>query len=118
MFGMSDRLYYARMSETFLSQNPNPIQKPKALTKILQIRPKLTFNVFHILNHDYMSKIERKYLYGTNPPPQKKAGLFFWGGLFHNETRSLFHSRAFPLKNNVMKPGPFFIVEFSLEKTM
>ena len=37
------------------------------LTKISQIDPKLNFNVFHILNHDYISKIE-KIFDGTTPP--------------------------------------------------
>ena len=47
------------------------------LTKILQIDLKITFNVFHILNHVRISKIE-KIFDGTDPPPKK--GLF-WGGV-------------------------------------
>ena len=31
----------------------------QVLTKIFQIDPKLTFNVFHILNHGRISKIEK-----------------------------------------------------------
>ena len=31
----------------------------QVLTKTLQIDPKLTFNVFHILDHDHISKIEK-----------------------------------------------------------
>ena len=44
----------------------------QVLTKILQIDPKLTFNVFHILNHVRISKIE-KIFDGTDyrPPTQK-----------------------------------------------
>ena len=30
----------------------------QVLAKIFQIDPKFTFNVFHILNHDHISKIE------------------------------------------------------------
>ena len=33
----------------------------QVLTKIFQIDQKLTFNVFHILNHGRISKIEKKY---------------------------------------------------------
>ena len=44
---------------------------------LLQIDQKLTFNVFHILNHGYISKIE-KNIWWSRPPPQKKA--FFLGG--------------------------------------
>ena len=49
----------------------------QVLTKILQIDPKLTFNVFHILNHVRISKIE-KIFDGTDPPPQKRP---FFGGV-------------------------------------
>ena len=50
----------------------------QVLTKIFQIDPKLTFNVFHILNHGRISKIEKNiWWYRT---PQKK-GLFLGGGL-------------------------------------
>ena len=50
------------------------------LTKIFQIQPKLTFDVFHILNHDHISKIE-KTAWCYRPPPKK---AFFWGGgLYH-----------------------------------
>ena len=53
----------------------------QVLTKIFQIDPKLTFNVFHILNHDHISKIE-KYIWCYNPsPPQKKKAPFFGGGV-------------------------------------
>ena len=48
----------------------------QVLTKILQIDPKLTFDVFHILNHVRIFKIEKKYLMVQTPP--KKA--FFGGG--------------------------------------
>ena len=48
----------------------------QVLTKIFQIDPKLTFNVFHILNHGRISKIEKKIFDGTDPP--KKA---FLGGV-------------------------------------
>ena len=48
------------------------------LTKILQIDPKLTFNVFHIiLNPVRISKIEKKLMVHT--PPEKK-GLFLGEG--------------------------------------
>ena len=49
----------------------------QVLTKIFQIDPNLTFNVFHILNQDHISKIE-KIFDGTEPPPKK---AFFGGGL-------------------------------------
>ena len=42
----------------------------QVLTKILQIDPKLTFNVFHILNHVRISKIE-KNIWWYRPPPKK-----------------------------------------------
>ena len=48
----------------------------QVLTKMLQIDPKLTFNVFHILNHDHISKIEKNIWWLRTPP--KKA--FFGGG--------------------------------------
>ena len=47
------------------------------LTEISQINPKLTFNVFHILNHGRISKIE-KIFDGPDPPPKKND--LFWGG--------------------------------------
>ena len=50
----------------------------QVLTKIFQIDPKLTFNVFHILNHDHISKIE-KYIWWYRPPAKKRP--FFWGGV-------------------------------------
>ena len=49
----------------------------QVLTKIFQIDPKLTFNVFHIFNHDRISKIEK--IFDGTIPPEKKA--FFWEGL-------------------------------------
>ena len=49
----------------------------QVLTKILQIDPKLTFDVFHILNHGrILSPKLKKYLMVQTPP---KKGLF-WGG--------------------------------------
>ena len=48
----------------------------QVLTKILQIDPKLTFNVFHILNHVRISKIE-KNIWWYRPPPKKRP---FFGG--------------------------------------
>ena len=45
---------------------------------LLQIDQKLTFNVFHILNHGHISKIE-KNIWWSRPPPKK--GLF-WGGVW------------------------------------
>ena len=42
----------------------------QVLTKIFQIDPKLTFNVFHILNHGRISKIE-KIFNGTDPSSKK-----------------------------------------------
>ena len=50
----------------------------QVLTKILQIDQKLTFNVFHILNQDRISKIE-KISDGTDPPSTKRS-FFFRGG--------------------------------------
>ena len=50
----------------------------QVLTKILQIDPKLTFDVFHILNHVRISKIEK--IFDGTDPPQKKA--FFWEGVY------------------------------------
>ena len=52
-----------------------PLNQP-VLTKIFQIDPKLTFNVFHILNHDHISKIEKNIWW--NKPPSKKD--LFGGG--------------------------------------
>ena len=48
----------------------------QALTKSFQIDPKLTFNVFHILNHGRISKIEK--IFDDIEAPQKRL---FWGGL-------------------------------------
>ena len=48
------------------------------LTKILQIDQKLTLNVFHMLNQDRISKIE-KISDGTSPP--QKKGHFLGGGV-------------------------------------
>ena len=53
------------------------ISVDQVLTKICQIDPKLIFNVFHILNHDRISKIE-KIFDGPDPPPK---GLFLGGDL-------------------------------------
>ena len=49
----------------------------QVLTKILQIDPKLTFNVFHILSHVRISKIEK--IFDGTTPPKKKA---FFGGVY------------------------------------
>ena len=38
-----------------------PTGVDKVLTKISHIDPKLTFNVFYILNHDHISKIEKTF---------------------------------------------------------
>ena len=46
----------------------------QVLTKILQIDPKLTFDVFHILNHVRISKIEK--IFDGADPPKKKAAFF------------------------------------------
>ena len=49
----------------YIFQNPQILFVIKStgvdqvLTKILQIDPKLTFDVFHILNHVRISKIEK-----------------------------------------------------------
>ena len=50
----------------------------QVLSEMFQINPKLTFNVLHILNHDHISKIEKKYLMVQTRPPKK--GPFFGGG--------------------------------------
>ena len=47
----------------------------QVLTKILQIDPKLTFDVFHILNDGRISKIEK--IFDGPDPPQENA---FFGG--------------------------------------
>ena len=49
----------------------------QVLTKILKIDPKLTFDVFHILNHVRISKIKKKIFDGTDPPKKRP----FLGGL-------------------------------------
>ena len=67
----------------FLHFFPNPqisfliksISVGQVLTKIFQIDRKLTFNIFHILNHGRISKIE-KISDGTDPPQKR----LFWGG--------------------------------------
>ena len=46
----------------------------QVLTKIFEINPKLTFNVFHILNHGCISKIEK--IFDDTESPEKKL---FWG---------------------------------------
>ena len=45
----------------------------QVLTKIFQIDPELTFNVFHILNHGRISKIEKIFDSIEYPPPKKKG---------------------------------------------
>ena len=42
----------------------------QVLTKLFQIDPKFTFDVFHILNDGRISKIE-KIFDGPDPPPKK-----------------------------------------------
>ena len=77
------KILYLRKS-AFFTLFPNPqilfliklIGVDQVLTKIFQIDPKLTFNVFHILNHGRISKIEKKTFDGTNLPGKK---AFFWG---------------------------------------
>ena len=48
----------------------------QVLTKLFQIDPKLTFDVFNILNEGRISKIEK--IFDGPAPPQKMT--FFWGG--------------------------------------
>ena len=45
----------------------------QVLTKIFQINTKLAFNVFHILNHDHIFKIEK--IFDGTDPPQKRPFL-------------------------------------------
>ena len=53
----------------------------QVLTKIFQIDQKLTFNVFHILNHGHIVKIEKKYLKVQTPPAHKHGRLCGGGKL-------------------------------------
>ena len=49
----------------------------QVLTKLFQIDPKLTFDVFNILNEGRISKIEKNIRWSK---PHTKKCLFFWGG--------------------------------------
>ena len=53
------------------------ISVDQVLTKLFQIDSKLTFDVFHILNHGRISKIE-KIFDGPDPSPKMP---FFGGGM-------------------------------------
>ena len=50
----------------------------QVLTKLFQIDPKLTFDVFHILNDGRISKIEKNIRW-SRPPPKNDL---FWGGVW------------------------------------
>ena len=52
----------------------------QVLTKLFQIDPKLTFDVFHILNDGRISKIEKNIRWSRPLPPQKND--LFWGGVW------------------------------------
>ena len=54
----------------------------QVLTKLFQIDPKLTFDVFHILNDGRISKIEKNIRW-SRPPRKKTMTFFFGGGLYH-----------------------------------
>ena len=109
----------------------------QVLTKIFQIDPKLTFNVFHILNHDHISKIE-KYIWWYRPPPKK--AFFFGGGsgglkykdlgyvsgrkekLIKSSNEVLFHSlllskNPFPKENVTLNNRFFFAKKIEMVKT-
>ena len=55
----------------------------QVLTKTLQIDQNLTFDIFHILNQDRISKIEKTFI-GTDPP--QKKGIFLVGGYVSSYT--------------------------------
>ena len=52
----------------------------QVLTKIFQVDPKLTFNIFHILNHGRIFKIEKKNWWSRLQTP-KKWPFFGWADL-------------------------------------
>ena len=68
-FCILEKIHFLRISQnhriSFASKSTGVDQ---VLTKIFKIDPKLTFNDFHILNHDYISKVE------------KNSCPFFFGG--------------------------------------
>ena len=51
----------------------------QVLTKIFQIDPKLTFNVFHILNHGRISKMGK--IFDGTEAPQERPYFFGEGGV-------------------------------------